>query len=232
MLLQGIRRRFVAKQPASQQLAEPVAKRRRLSEKQPVPALLAFPSLPAVAVLPVDPNLWGDLSRDAFDEYSHRKQYRIIYNKFGYWWWRTEPTYVQHEQSSVTEELWKLARREFGSLSFGPASLFLLILAVGLPHCRCSMWCSMWLARCLRCVLAMSCMRVRWVHACVCSLVCTSPWPLLSPSVSATRRADLCPPCKLIRCQLRPQVLVSFDKAVAFEGPPKGGHLCIPFSAP
>ena len=56
---QGIRRRFVAKQPASQQLAEPVAKRRRFSEKQPVPALLAFPSLPAVAVLPVDPNLWG-----------------------------------------------------------------------------------------------------------------------------------------------------------------------------
>ena len=56
---QGIRRRLVAKQPASQQLAEPVAKRRRLSEKQPVPALLAFPSLPAVAVLPVDPQFVG-----------------------------------------------------------------------------------------------------------------------------------------------------------------------------
>ena len=50
--------------------------------------------------------------------YSHRKQDRIIYNKVSYWWWwRIEPTYVQYEQSSVTEELWKLARRDFGSLS-------------------------------------------------------------------------------------------------------------------
>ena len=114
---QGIRRRLVAKQPAPQQLAEPVAKRRRLSEKQPVPALLALPPLPAVAVLPVDPNAWGDLSRDAFDEYSHRKQYRTVYNKFGYWWWRTNPKYVQHEHYSVTEKLWMLAKRDFGSLS-------------------------------------------------------------------------------------------------------------------
>ena len=113
---QGIRRRLVAKQPAPQQLAEPVAKRRRLSEKQPVPALLARPPLPAVAVLPVDLTAWGDLSRDAFDEYSQRKQYRTVYNKFGYWWWRTEPMYVHHDQSSVTEELWNLAKRDFGSL--------------------------------------------------------------------------------------------------------------------
>ena len=40
-------------------------------------------------------------------------RYRTIYNKFGYWWWRTEPKYVGHEESSVTEELWKLGRMGF-----------------------------------------------------------------------------------------------------------------------
>ena len=114
---QGIRRRLVAKQPAPQQLAVPGTKRRRLSEKQPVPALLAPPLLPTVADHPDDLDAWGDLSRNTFDEYSHRKQYRTIYNKFGYWWWRSGSTYVQHEQSSVSLELWKFAKRDFGSLS-------------------------------------------------------------------------------------------------------------------
>ena len=108
-----VRRRLVAKQPAPQQLASPLVRRRRLSAKQPVPSLCPPPSSPSIAILPVDPHAWGDLGRDTFEEYTHRKRYRTIYNKFGYWWWRTEPKYVGHEESSVAEELWKLGRMGF-----------------------------------------------------------------------------------------------------------------------
>ena len=60
--------------------------------------------------------------------------------------------------------------------------------------------------------------------------------PALNPSSpSLCRRLVVsirAPLRKLTRCQLRPQVLMNFDKAVAFEGPQKGGHFCISFSAP
>ena len=68
---QAVRRRLVAKQPAPPQLVSPVVKRRWLSAKQPVPALCPPPPVPVVAILPIGPYVWGDLSRDTFDEHSH-----------------------------------------------------------------------------------------------------------------------------------------------------------------
>ena len=75
---QVVRRLLVAKQPAPPQLAVVVVKRRRLSEKQPVPALVARTPSPAVPILPVDPHGFGDMTQAVFDQLHHRKQYRTL----------------------------------------------------------------------------------------------------------------------------------------------------------
>ena len=75
---QAVRRLRVAKQPAPPQLAVVVVKRRRLSEKQPVPALVARTPSPAVPILPVDPHGFGDMTQAVFDQLHHRKQYRTL----------------------------------------------------------------------------------------------------------------------------------------------------------
>ena len=105
---------------APQQVADPPPKRRRLSVKGSAPSLLPPPPPPPPAVLPVLPPLsplWNDVGEATFEDASHRRRYRLIYNRFQAWWFRSSPVWVDVDDCRCTKELWNLGRKDYDSLS-------------------------------------------------------------------------------------------------------------------
>ena len=72
--------------PPRPPVADSPFKHRRLSVKGPAPSLL--PPLPRSPspVLPFSIALWNDQNEGSFGDLTHRHRYRMIYNKFQYWW--------------------------------------------------------------------------------------------------------------------------------------------------
>ena len=80
------RQRLRGKQCVSHQVADSPSKRRRLNVKQSVQFLYPPPSLSPVVVLPLGTSLWKDLDEATFEDLTHRRRYRMIYDKFATWW--------------------------------------------------------------------------------------------------------------------------------------------------
>ena len=113
----GSRRRLGVKQPAPQQVADPPSMRRRLSVKQSVPTLSPPPPLPLAVVLPTSTSLWRDLDEATWEDLTHRRRYRLVYNKFDHWWLGSDPVWVGGDEDHCTEELWNLGCKDYWGLS-------------------------------------------------------------------------------------------------------------------
>ena len=109
------RQRLRGKQRVSQQVADSPSKSRRLSVKQSAPSL--YPPPPPLVVLPLGTSLWNGLDEATFQDLTHRRRYRLIYNKFDWWWFCGDPVWVERDNSHCTEELWNLGRKDYVSLS-------------------------------------------------------------------------------------------------------------------
>ena len=104
----------------SPQVADPAPKRRRLSVKSPNPSIPPPSPSPPPVVLPTRPSLpplWVGVDEATFEESTHRRQYRLIYNRFMSWWLKSSPDWVVVQGCSCTEELWNLGRKDYQSLS-------------------------------------------------------------------------------------------------------------------
>ena len=104
----------------SPQVASPAQKRRRLSVKSPRPAIHPPSPSPPPILLPTEPSpspLWNDVDQATFEDSQHRRQYRLIYNRFMSWWFRSSPVWVDVNACRCTEELWNLGRQDYKSLS-------------------------------------------------------------------------------------------------------------------
>ena len=98
------------------QAAAPAAKRRRLTAKGPAPQF-GPPAPPSPGRhLPVCTSLWNDLDEATFEKFEHRRKYRVIHNKFS-WWFPKQVKWTGLQDSNCTEELWQLARKDFHTLS-------------------------------------------------------------------------------------------------------------------
>ena len=116
----------------AEQVADVSPKRRRLSAKGPCAALPPPPPPPPPPVLPVLPEpipLWNDADEASFEAVSHRRRYRVIYNKFQNWWFREEPVWVSIDDCPCTQELWNLGRQDYGALSKQQKNLLMRFFA-------------------------------------------------------------------------------------------------------
>ena len=129
---------FGSEVQVSPQDANPAPKRRRLSVKGPHPSVLPPPAVPPPVLLPTQPppsSLWSDVDEVSFEDCAHRRQYRLIYNRFMSWWFRSSPVWVDVETCGCTEELWNLGRKDYQSLSQRQKNLLLrhFLLRTGAP---------------------------------------------------------------------------------------------------
>ena len=78
----SIKRRLLSVKGTTSSLHPPPIKARRLSVKGPAPFLL--PPLPSsmAAVLPSERLLWNDVDETTFVSTTHRRRYRLVYNKY------------------------------------------------------------------------------------------------------------------------------------------------------
>ena len=74
------RRRMRVKGPAA-----PPVKRRRLTVKGPATAMYPVQPRPPAFVLPLFNFIWNGYDNASFEDLPHRRQYRLIYNKFDNW---------------------------------------------------------------------------------------------------------------------------------------------------
>ena len=89
----------------------PPSKARRLSCKQPCQALP-----PPQAPLPLVPEFWQDIDKESFCALNQRRQYRLVYNKF-WWWFKRAPEVSFPEGSICSQELWSLAQVQYDVLN-------------------------------------------------------------------------------------------------------------------
>ena len=102
--------------PPRPPIVAPPIRHRRLREKGPAPLLLPPPPRPAAAVLPLNSELWNDISAEVFRDLTHRRKYRMIYNKFDYWFFGGAG-WVGGFNGCCSQELWNLGQSDYGSLS-------------------------------------------------------------------------------------------------------------------
>ena len=112
-----------------QQVADSPPKRGRLSVKGPIPSVfycrlrLPFFTPAGTATLP----LCGMMSMKLFLKMHacHRRRYRLVYNRFQFWWHRSDLVWEDVEDCPCTRELWDLGRKEYDSLSQRQKNLLL-----------------------------------------------------------------------------------------------------------
>ena len=89
----------------------PSSKARRLSSKQRCDALV-----PPQPQLPLLGDMWKQVKQEDFDAMHKRSQYKLVYNKF--WWWFSRDPQVEFPADSVcTAELWALAKGQYDQLN-------------------------------------------------------------------------------------------------------------------
>ena len=102
------------------QVNTPSPKRRRHGVKGPDPNLTPPAPAPPPPVLPTHPEtgtIWHDVDEVSFENQAHRRKYRVVYNRFMSWWFRSRPVWEKVAGHPCSEELFNLGREDFQSLS-------------------------------------------------------------------------------------------------------------------